>query len=70
MGVLMNKKAGLQPTPLTPTHPPGTGVYTPMQLYRRLLAYSLACWPLLAVSLCALLVAAATEPLFAALMKP
>lgn len=43
---------------------------TTRQLYRRLLRYSLAHWPLFAASIIALLVAAATEPLFAALMKP
>lgn len=39
-------------------------------LYKRLLAYSLKYWPLLAVSLLTLVLSAVTEPLFAALMKP
>lgn len=39
-------------------------------LYRRLLTYSLKYWHLFAVSMVALLFAAATEPLFARLMKP
>jgi subfamily B ATP-binding cassette protein MsbA len=39
-------------------------------LYRRLLTYSMKYWHLFAMSLVALLFAAATEPLFARLMKP
>lgn len=44
--------------------------YTPAGLYKRLLAYSLKHWPLLATSIVTLLIAASTEPLFAGLMKP
>ncbi|MDX1667931.1 MAG: lipid A export permease/ATP-binding protein MsbA [Limnobacter sp.] len=49
-------------TPATPT--------SPAELYKRLLKYSLKYWKFLVASLVALVVAAASEPLFAALMKP
>ncbi|GLR24916.1 lipid A export permease/ATP-binding protein MsbA [Limnobacter litoralis] len=42
----------------------------PVDLYRRLLAYSLKYWPLLVAALVSLVFAAVTEPLFARLMKP
>jgi len=42
----------------------------PADLYRRLLSYSLRYWPIFLASLVALVVAAATEPLFARFMKP
>ncbi|HEX4843345.1 MAG TPA: lipid A export permease/ATP-binding protein MsbA [Limnobacter sp.] len=44
--------------------------YSSSALYKRLLSYSLRYWPLFAISLVALVFAAATEPLFASLMKP
>ncbi|HEX4879596.1 MAG TPA: lipid A export permease/ATP-binding protein MsbA [Limnobacter sp.] len=44
--------------------------YSSSALYKRLLAYSLRYWPLFVTSLVALVFAAATEPLFASLMKP
>lgn len=42
----------------------------PVDLYRRLLAYSLKYWHLLVAALVSLVFAAVTEPLFARLMKP
>ncbi len=39
-------------------------------VYRRLLGYSLKQWPLMLLAVLGMLVAAATEPAFAALMKP
>ncbi len=41
-----------------------------MALYRRLLRYSLNYWPILVLSLVSLMIAAATEPLFARMIKP
>lgn len=40
------------------------------QLYKRLLGYLKPQWPMLALSLLCMVIAAATEPAFAALMKP
>ncbi|NJM32644.1 MAG: ATP-binding cassette domain-containing protein [Limnobacter sp.] len=42
----------------------------PLHLYKRLMHYSFRYWKLLVLTLISLLVAAATEPLFASLMKP
>jgi len=39
-------------------------------LYRRLLSYSLRYWPLFTLSLVALMISAATEPMFARFIKP
>lgn len=44
--------------------------YTGVEVYRRLLGYSLRYWPVLALSVFTMLVVAATETGFAALMRP
>ncbi|WP_018231308.1 lipid A export permease/ATP-binding protein MsbA [Thioalkalivibrio thiocyanodenitrificans] len=44
--------------------------YTGVQVYRRLLGYSLRYWPVLALSVVTMIVVAATETGFAALMRP
>lgn len=43
---------------------------TGAEVYRRLLGYSFAQWPLLLIAILGMVVSAATEPAFAALMKP
>ncbi len=42
----------------------------PAAIYRRLLGYSAGYWPLLVLAVAGMVVSAATEPAFAALMKP
>ena len=49
---------------------PNNAPITTGVLYRRLIAYSFRYWKLFLVAIVALLVAAATEPLMAYIMKP
>ena len=56
---------------MTLQQPPATAIHgQPQSIYRRLLAYSLSEWPWLLVAVAGMLISAATEPAFAAIMKP
>lgn len=54
---------------MTPTESESTALKG-AGVYRRLLGYSFAQWPLLLVAIVCMVITAATEPAFAALMKP
>lgn len=65
---------GLKPTKvcnMTDLQNPDLATPAPnMALFKRLLGYSLQYWPMLLLSMVALMIAAATEPLFARMIKP